>query len=260
MYEHLLLRNTDVEFIEGTLPHLRGWLFPEAAYMTCHLIRTQTAKGIKGPGFEIGVYEGRYLALIHRLLLERSEQTVGLDTFEFISQRDVLAKLAAIVGATPNLALESGDSGAISAERVRKWCRTSPSFISIDGDHSAAAVHRDLVLAESVLGPGGLVGVDDFLNHFALGVTEGVYAYLGNRDARLVPCLFIGQKLFMTRAEDVDLYQAAAFQFGTEAQLRVCEVFRSYLRRARAYVEPSICGHKILMFASPHCDATYGNA
>lgn len=259
MNEELAICKADIEFVEQMLPRLRGWLFPEAAYMTCHLLRKQTEWGIKGSGIEIGVYEGRYLSLIHRLLAERSDKTIGIDTFQFIPQNEVAAALSAVLGSSTNLPIfVERDSATISPAELFGWVQGRPVVISVDGDHSAAAVKRDLMLADDVLGDGGLVIVDDFLNHFAIGVTEGVYAYLAEKTTRLVPCIFIGQKLIFCRASDTEKYRSEAFLFGQNAMLKICEGFRAYLRRAQAYVEPEIAGHKVVMFVSPHCDATYG--
>lgn len=44
--------------------------------------------------------------------------------------------------------------------------------------------------------------VDDFLNNFAIGVTEGVNAYLAEKTTRLVHCIFKGHKLIFCRAAD----------------------------------------------------------
>lgn len=259
MHEELLLNRADIELVEQILPRLRGWLFPEAACMTCHLVRKQTDWGVRGGGVEIGVYEGRYLSLIHKLLAERSDIMVGIDTFQFISQTEVVRALTTALGAMPsNLYLIERDSATILPEEIYGWAKGKPTIISIDGDHSAAAVKRDLVLADAVLGDGGLVIADDFMNHFAVGVTEGIYSYLSEKTVGLAPCVFIGQKLFFCRPADAERYRAAAFQFGQYGTLKSCEVFRDYLGRSRAYVEPSIAGHKVVMFVSPHCDATYG--
>ncbi len=252
----LFLCKPDFDFVERSLPRLRGWLFPEAAYMTCHLLRQQTAWGIRGAGVEIGIYEGRYLALIHRLLTERSDATIGIDTFQFISEKEVRGALRTVLGPEASaLVFQKRNSASIRPEELCDWAKGRPAVISIDGDHGATAVTRDLTLAEDVLREGGLVVVDDFLNHFAVGVTEGVYAYLFEKKIKLVPCVFIGQKLFFCLPGDANRYRTAAFRFGQYGSIKSCVDFRDYLRRDISYVEPRIAGHKVVMFVSPRCDA-----
>ncbi|MCX6403758.1 MAG: hypothetical protein NT032_07660 [Actinobacteria bacterium] len=41
MNEELSICKADIEFVKQMLPRLRGWLFPEAVYMTCNLLRKQ---------------------------------------------------------------------------------------------------------------------------------------------------------------------------------------------------------------------------
>lgn len=257
LHDRLFLFKNDIKFVEEMLPRLKGWLFPEAAYMTCHLVRSQTSSGVRGPGLEIGVYEGRFLSLLVRLLRERSDATVGIDTFQFIPLENVKAALDGVLEDSQiGLSFQVRDSATLQPEELYSWMQGRPVVISVDGDHSAAAVARDLALCDAVLGDGGIVIVDDFMNHFAVGVTEGVYAYLSMKSRGLVPCVFIGQKLFFCRAADAERYRAAAFEFGLHGQFPACETFRAYYNRDSVYVQPEISGHTVLMFPSFHCDAT----
>ena len=73
-------------------------------------------------------------------------------------------------------------------------------FISIDGGHDEPTVHRDLLLAESVLAEGGIVALDDFNNDHWMGVREGFYSYMFSREpgTRLAPFLHAANKLYLT--------------------------------------------------------------
>lgn len=46
------------------------------------------------------MYEGRYLSLIHRLLAERSDTTVRVNTFQFIPQNEVAVALSALLASS----------------------------------------------------------------------------------------------------------------------------------------------------------------
>ena len=70
----------------------------------------------------------------------------------------------------------SGDSEVQDTIADRQY-----GVMIIDGDHSAAGVATDLVLAERVVAPGGIVVLDDFGDHNWPGVEQATRAHLKAR-------------------------------------------------------------------------------
>ena len=79
-----------------------------------------------------------------------------------------------------------------------------PRAISVDGDHTAAGVLRDLRLSAAIVAERGLLILDDVLNPSAAGVAEGTYRFLLEPGCRFVPFAQIGNKTFVCRREAHD--------------------------------------------------------
>ena len=159
---------TTKQFLAESVDTIPGWLTDTAALMTAHLAAAQTARGTRGSVFEIGVYAGRYLALLYRLFPDA--RVTGVDLFRGISTKDVTAHFQRVFGDTERLDLVQQDSGKLDAAGVLDTLhQVRPRFISVDGDHGAKAVAHDLALAADLLGEGGIIAVDDYLNPMAIG-------------------------------------------------------------------------------------------
>jgi hypothetical protein len=242
------MNRTDLQFIENTLPEIEGWLLPEAAQLTVALLRAQDEAGVDGGVFEVGVWRGKYLALLYHASTQR---VAGIDIFEWGNTRqEVVDKFQKIFGDVSRLALVRADSGNLNASLVSNIMGAlGLRFISIDGAHTADAVCHDLKLAESVLGERGVIALDDFLNSRAIAVSEGTYRYfLQHNRAKLAPFAYCGNKLFITRKEAVDLYSSATLQFLSQnAELPVSRVFADLAKQGDAWVRQELLGGKCLI-------------
>ena len=83
-----------------TVAAIDGWLSPEAADLTIRLCRLQAALGIRTGVLELGVYRGKYLALLGALYAGTGLPLVGVDLFiERIGQPVAAEHVPYIVGA-----------------------------------------------------------------------------------------------------------------------------------------------------------------
>lgn len=94
----MLLTLEDRHLVDQQLELIRGWLTQEAGYLSCILLNLQQQEGIRGPLFEIGVFEGKYLALLYHAARVASQRVVGIDIFEFSSAQTVASNLEKLFG------------------------------------------------------------------------------------------------------------------------------------------------------------------
>lgn len=101
----------EADFIEKVLPEIEGWLNNDAAYFTAYLIRSQLNINVRGPVLEIGVWRGKYLALLHQ---ETREKVVGIDSFQFgFGSREVIDDFRKRFGDAHRVQLLEADSKKI---------------------------------------------------------------------------------------------------------------------------------------------------
>ena len=124
-----------------------------------------------------------------------------------------------------------------------------PRAISVDGDHTAAGVLRDLRLSAAIVAERGLLILDDVLNASAAGVAEGTYRFLLEPGCQFVPFAQIDNKTFVCRREAHEFYLQAGRNFARDcADLEI--VKRFMLRRSDGihWVEQDLLGVKTLIY------------
>lgn len=164
-----------------------GWgIDDELAPMFLLLNHLQLECGIRGSLFEIGVHHGR-TAILLALMAQPTEQCVFLDLFDRQAEnidksgrgdlqvfRENLARWAPGIR-EPEIVI--GNSLELDFTKV-PGLALGVRFAHIDGGHYKDLVLNDLHKTESVLGPGAIVVVDDFLHSGYLGVNEACNHYL----------------------------------------------------------------------------------
>jgi hypothetical protein len=198
----LLLTTENRRFIEKQLDSVSGWLTHDAAYFTSALLNLQQEKAIHGPVFEIGVWEGKYLALLYHHNAPQQQLVVGID-IDKRRLRTAEANFRRLFGDLEMLSLHGLDSRDLTTDRTFELLQDKrPRFISLDGDHNAPVVHSDLILATSMIDERGVIAIDDFLNPYAIGVSEGVYQFFLQEGPREhMPFAWAGNKLFVCQAD-----------------------------------------------------------
>jgi len=246
-----LLGPDDRRFIETRLPELTGWLDANAAYFTAYMLNSQHAANIKGPVLEIGVFAGKFLMLLHYLGRRHGNITAGIDIFTDSRPEPILRHAEALFGTAAGLSLHEINSADLTAEATLALLgHERPRAISVDGDHTAAGVLRDLHLCAAVVAERGLLILDDVLNPSAAGVAEGTYRFLLEPGCQFVPFAQVGNKTFVCRREAHDFYLQAGRNFAQDcADLEI--VKRFMLRRSDGlhWVEQDLLGVKTLIYA-----------
>ena len=224
-----------------------GWLHKVTAHRTLDLLAWQRDSGIVGGFLEIGVFCGKYFALLLDSAARSDRPALGIDTFQFTNEKRVHTEMKKIFGQeiARRYTLWRSPSSAITPEEVIEAVGR-PVFISVDGAHDYENVYRDLVLAEATLGRDGIIAADDFINPLALGVNQAVNAFLATPRS-VVPVAYIANKLFLAhRSREADYREAleASIMKGAEPQ---SVKFRDNVARGRHFVEQDFHGHKVLL-------------
>jgi predicted O-methyltransferase YrrM len=152
-----------------------------AAAICCGLLRIQSELGIKGPIAEVGPFEGRFfIALAHAL--GPNEKALGIDLFDWPNP-EVIDRFEANcskhgVAAERRITWKADSRTMKPEELLAKLGGEHPRFVHIDGEHSRAALTRDLELATAVLAPPGLIVLDDMLHPGYPTLMVAVHEYL----------------------------------------------------------------------------------
>jgi hypothetical protein len=142
--------------------------------------------GISGGLAEIGIHHGQFFVYL-AMLRARGEKALACDVFErqelnkdgsgcgdraIFEQnlREYLGSLAGIV--------VFADSSERLDKRIIESAVGKVRLISIDGGHWREIVINDLCAAASVLHENGVAVLDDILNPYWVGVSEGLACYL----------------------------------------------------------------------------------
>jgi hypothetical protein len=163
-----------------------------AAAVCCGLMRLQTEMGVAGPVAEVGPFEGRFfIALAHALA--PGEVALGIDLFDWPDQ-EVIDRFEANClkhGVPPERRIAwKADSRTMRPEDLlAKLGGSRPRFVHIDGEHSRAALTRDLELATAVSAPAGVIVLDDMLHPGYPTLMVAVHEYLGRHPDMCVLCV-----------------------------------------------------------------------
>ncbi|RYE85623.1 MAG: hypothetical protein EOP19_09050, partial [Hyphomicrobiales bacterium] len=163
-------------------------------------------------------FEGRFfIALAHAL--EPGELALGIDIFEWPNPqvKDRFEANCLKHGIAPGRRVTiKADAGAMSpAELIGHAGGDTLRFIHIDGEHSRAALGKDLALATACLAEGGLIVLDDMLHPGYPTLMVAVQDYL-TANPGIVPLCIIDRetivgatKFVLCQRDWFERYQAA---------------------------------------------------
>ncbi len=210
-----------------------------AAAICARLLRLQTEAGVAGPLAEIGAFEGRFfIALAHAL--EQGEVAVALDIFSWpddgVKHRFEANCLKHGIGPERRVTVK-GDSGAMTPAELMGHAGGAPyRLIHIDGEHSRAALGKDLALATACLAEGGLIVLDDMLHPGYPTLMVAVQAYL-EANPEIVPLCVIDRETIVGATKFV-LCRRDWFERWQE---RLLVVFKDFIWPLGADFEPHWC-------------------
>ncbi len=210
-----------------------------AAAICARLLRLQTEEGLAGPIAEIGAFEGRFfIALAHAL--QPGEVALGVDIFSWPNDevKDRFEANCLKHGIAPERRVTvKGDSGAMTpAELTGHAGGQQFRFIHIDGEHSRAALGKDLALATACLSDGGMIVLDDMLHPGYPTLMVAVQDYL-EANPGIVPLCVIDRETIVGATKFV-LCQRAWFE---RYQARLLEIFADFIWPLGADFEPHWC-------------------
>ncbi len=235
-------------FHDEVVDKIEGWLVRVTSLRTMDILDFQEARGIRGGMLEIGVYHGKYFSVLARSAQRGNDRLVGIDTFQWKSERDVVSALSRSEETSEaDIELLKCFSHECTASDLIRRLGGPARFISVDGSHDASDVLFDLELSEQVMSPSGVIAVDDFINPVAIGVNEGVHLFFA-RPRRIVPFAYIDNKLFLAHRSMVDSYR----QFIEQAIVRdesepASQTFRDRNATSRHLVEQRLWGFSVIM-------------
>jgi hypothetical protein len=192
---------------------VEGWIEHATAHIIAYLIALQSANGIRGNMMEIGVHHGRSFILL-ALGCREAECAFAVDLFEQQELNTSRSGIGDRTRMTENLArfapaarcvLITADSSRLGRSFSRE--HSGLRFVSIDGGHSRDTTRHDLFLAQRMLGPAGIVALDDIYRSDWSGVTAGLHEYY-RRGGNLVPVALVPNKaLFAASAPAAVAYR-----------------------------------------------------
>jgi hypothetical protein len=236
----------DEEFLTGVVDPIEGWLLRPAAHLTIQLLRTQRDMAIEGSLLEIGIYNGKYFAILLDDARSSGSCVVGVDTFEFTKRDAVERDLRARFPDVAEMVIHEARSDALPPDDYLEKLGSAPRFMSIDGSHNAPDVLHDLALADHILSNTGIVALDDFANPRTLGVNEAAARFFLSA-RRLVPFCYCTNKLFLCRPSRLAFYMEASELFvRANLQYRECREFVELEAKWRGSVETEYFRNKLL--------------
>jgi predicted O-methyltransferase YrrM len=191
-----------------------------AAAVTARLMRIQTELGVTGPVAEVGTFEGRFfIAMAHAL--EPGEKAVGIDLFDWPNP-EVIDRFHANcrkhgVSDEKRVTLKA-DSRTMTPQDVLAAAEGKLRLFHIDGEHSRAALGRDLALAKAVMADGGIIVLDDMLHPGYPTLMVAVQAFL-EANPEIVPLAVVDRetivaatKFVLCRKDWFKRYEAAMLE------------------------------------------------
>jgi Methyltransferase domain len=204
------------------LEQVNGWLMQPATELTAYLFNV----GLGGNVLELGVYHGKYLALLYYLSGSSNSRLLGVDAFIGspdieLSKSYISHNVRVVCGDSDRLSLICADTMCLTRERVLGLLPEPIVFISVDAGHEAENLTNDLELSATLLAPGGIIAVDDAFNHSTPGAIEGTCRYFEQKNrGRLAPFAHCYNKLFLTTPDHHFYYLQLASRFIQEFQDR----------------------------------------
>ena len=247
-----------IDFVQSRLARIDGWLALPAAHLTDSLMARQDAFGVKGGVLELGVFRGKYLALLYAASAAASRQVLGVDLFPGMDEpaiasakQRITATVASACGDAGRLRLLAADTLRLSRAEVAGHLQVPLAFVSVDAGHEAIHLYNDIGLAADLIGPGGIIAVDDAFNHATPGAIEGTCRFFQDaNEGRVVPFAHCYNKLFLCRPVDHRPYLELCQRFVVDhPELDYCTrtLARQHENDAVGFV-PRFFGFEILPF------------
>ena len=261
-FESILRRTPPMEPHLDRLSSIEGWLSDEAIDFTSRLFRLQRAANQAGGVLELGVFKGKYLALL-AALSGGEAPLVGVDAFlarvgeplepkwRATAEQAIRDNVALMIGTERPVTLIGGFTRDVDISKIVECCPDGYSFISVDAGHEVDDLVADLGIATAAAASDAIIALDDVFNPLVPGVAEGVCSYFrDNPSCSFRPFAICGNKVFLSGAGMHTTYIAYAkwlLHAATDA---------SYIHKSAAVDKqnvglgfvPRFLGHEVVTF------------
>ena len=159
--------------------------------------------GIKGDLFEIGVWKGRSASVLATYC--RPEEKLYLCDLE-LDEPAVRQAFASVAAEPKNVVMLSGPSSKLPGKLDLRAMHQAVRWMHIDGEHTGTTVWSELEIAHQIVGPEGLVVIDDFFSPRYPANTTEVVRYMEKNPFhfRLLAVAF--NKAYLCRPEALPRY------------------------------------------------------
>ena len=189
---------------------LEGWVAPRQPLMIELVDAIQREREVTGDIVEIGVHHGLFTMLL-AAVRKPGEVVRAFDVFEDQSanvdasgngSRAVFESAIARWYDPADFIVTQIDSLAMRGAATGKHLPNPVRLFSVDGGHTRIHAANDLMVANDVMTPGGVVILDDFFAVLWPGVTEGFFDFMRAPGVKLAPLCYFENKLYMTTAPE----------------------------------------------------------
>jgi predicted O-methyltransferase YrrM len=186
-------------YLEESYDKVIGMSSRFAAGICCGLMRIQSGLGVKGPVAELGAFEGRFFIALAKALKD-GERALGIDIFEWPNPQ-VIDRFEANcvrqgVPAEKRITWKADSNKMAPGELLAKLNGQKVRLIHVDGEHTQAALTKDLELATAVIGDGGVIVLDDMLHPGYPTLMVAVQAYLDRHPEMTVLCIIDRESIY----------------------------------------------------------------
>jgi hypothetical protein len=191
----------------GGFHEVQGWVNANLLDCLTLISDVQNRLATTGNVAEIGVYHGKFLLALSHMLSGKNTKALCIDVFDDQSKNLDGAGEGNLAVLKDNIerygrrdvAYEyiKADSIALTAsDKLKIMAQHGPfKLFSVDGCHTVEHTYNDLLTAQELICPGGVIILDDYMQPHWPGVTEAVHIF--QRSApRVRPFLYSSHKVF----------------------------------------------------------------
>jgi hypothetical protein len=189
-----------------------GWFYVPDMLLFAFLGEIQDELGASGDLCEVGVWQGKSLALLN-LMRSESERVYGFDLFDDNRQQITEGNLKLVCGERAAVVLVRANSQQCTEIQLRQVMKAPLRFLHIDAGHEFEEALSDLNLFSRFLGDAGIIAVDDYNDRDFPGVCAATHAFLdAGRSSQFAPFAAGHNKLYLCRPAFVERYVRALIE------------------------------------------------
>ena len=218
---------------------IEGWVDERLFEYLALVDQVQQAAGVSGHVGEIGVFHGKLLIGLAHLARPGSKVT-AIDVFDDQIRNIDGAGVGSLARLEENVAafgpddvdyqfIKADSMALTNYDKIRLREERGPfRLFSVDGCHTLEHTLTDLLTAQDLLVPGGIIMLDDVFQPHWPGVTEAINILHERYVPRVRPFLYCCHKLFFVgHGWHSEFFTAVADQLAGRPNVRMTRMFHS---------------------------------